>query len=396
MEAIGEKLRTAREEQGRSIEELARETNIAKRYIIALEEENFDTFPGEPYLIGFLRTYSETLGLVPDEIVALYKSFKIQEQPLPMDELIQTPNRKKWWLVLVVIAVLGGIGAGVYFFVPGLRDVSIQRAERPEKAETDTVAESDGTVYEMKDEIIERRFLEGDTIQVLVGNNEYPLKLVTIGKQLTVSTGSGDVELSVGEESTIDLNGDAKDDIKIYVRDIDTAAEAPAAVVRFDKFTQASIAAAGGENPEDDSSIFLEEAPAGDEPEAAETGGETETVPVVGSTNFASREQRVITILEQDEPRPFTVDLIFRGYCMLRYLNDKNVREERYFHKGETFRLENSQSLRLWISNAGACKGRIAGQEIEFGRSGEVATKLIQWRRDDQADAWKLTLEPVY
>lgn len=394
MEAIGEKLRTVREEQGRSIEELSRETNIAKRYIIALEEENFDAFPGEPYLIGFLRTYSETLGLVPDEIVALYKSFKIQEQPLPMDELIQTPKRKKWWLVPLIVLFLGGAGAGVYFLVPGLRDEALQRVERPQKAETETVAEAEGTVYEMKDEIVERRFLEGDTVQILVGENEFPLQLTTIDKQLTISGNTGNVQLSVGEEYTIDLNGDSKDDIKIYVRDIDTSAETPAAVVRFDKFTQASIAAADGEETDEDLTIFVEEE--GPETGETETGETPDTVPVIGSTNSASREQRTVTVMERDDPVSFTVDLIFRGYCMLRYMNDQNVREERYFHKGETFRLEDNRSLRLWISNAGACKARIGGEEVEFGRSGEVATKLIQWRQDDQTGSWKLTLEPVY
>ena len=394
MEAIGEKLRTVREEQGRSIEELSRETNIAKRYIVALEEENFDAFPGEPYLIGFLRTYSETLGLVPDEIVALYKSFKIQEQPLPMDELIQTPSKRRWWIIPVVVVLLGGIGSGIYFFVPGLQGDDVQKAEKAQEAETETVAGSEETMYEMKDEIIEQRFLEGDVVQVLVGEDEYPLQLVKIAKQLTVSGNAGKFSISVGEEHTVDLDGDMKDDIKIYVRDIDNSAETPAAVVRFDKFTQASIVAADGEEAEEDTSIFIDEG----EPDEVEAAGEetSESVPVIGSTNFANREQRDITIIERAEPRQFTVDLIFRGYCMLRYLNDQNVREERYFHKGETFRLEGNQSLRLWISNAGACKARIAGEELEFGRSGEVATKLIQWRQDDQTETWKLTLEPVY
>lgn len=390
MEAIGEKLRSVREEQGRSIEELARETNIAKRYIIALEEENFDAFPGEPYLIGFLRTYSESLGLVPDEIVALYKSFKIQEQPLPMDELIQKPSRKRFWLIPLVVVVLGGIGSAVFFLVPGLRGDVAERPERTKVRAAEPAAETTGTVYEMKDEIIERRFLEGDTVQVFVTDEEYPLTLSKIGKQLTLDSSLGELVLSVGEESILDLNNDSNDDIKIYVRDIDTSADTPAAVVRFDKFTQASVASREEEPDEEGASIFIDE--------DAEAEGEepviSDSVPGIGSASNTSREQRVVTVLEREEKGPFSVDLIFRGYCMLRYLTDNNVREERYFHKGETFRLEGVESLRLWISNAGACKARIAGTELEFGRSGEVATKLIRWQQNE--DTWRLTLEPVY
>ncbi|MFO7781088.1 MAG: helix-turn-helix domain-containing protein, partial [Spirochaetia bacterium] len=88
MESIGEKLRTTRSQKGYSLEQVARDTHIAKRFIEALESEDFDVFPGEPYLLGFLRTYSEFLGLDSQEMVTLYKNLKIQEQPAPIDELI--------------------------------------------------------------------------------------------------------------------------------------------------------------------------------------------------------------------------------------------------------------------------------------------------------------------
>ncbi|MFW5843595.1 MAG: helix-turn-helix domain-containing protein, partial [Spirochaetota bacterium] len=87
MESIGEKLKTARKEKGYSLDQVSRETHIAKRFVEALEEEDFDAFPGEPYLIGFLKTYSIFLDLDPQEMVNLYKSFKLQEQPAPIDEL---------------------------------------------------------------------------------------------------------------------------------------------------------------------------------------------------------------------------------------------------------------------------------------------------------------------
>ena len=74
MEAIGDKLRQTRESKGYTIEQIARDTHIAKRFLEALEDENFDVFPGDPYLLGFMRTYSEYLGLEPEEVVTLYKN----------------------------------------------------------------------------------------------------------------------------------------------------------------------------------------------------------------------------------------------------------------------------------------------------------------------------------
>ena len=83
MTPIGEQLRAARERKGLTLDRVADETNIAKRYIAGLEAEDFTVFPGDPYVIGFLRNYADYLGLPSDEFVNTYKNIKIQEQPMP-------------------------------------------------------------------------------------------------------------------------------------------------------------------------------------------------------------------------------------------------------------------------------------------------------------------------
>ena len=84
MESLGNKLKTAREAKGLSYDTVSRDTNISSRYLEALEKEDFSGFPGEPYVLGFLRNYSEYLGLNPDELQSLYRSLKLQEQPIPV------------------------------------------------------------------------------------------------------------------------------------------------------------------------------------------------------------------------------------------------------------------------------------------------------------------------
>lgn len=87
MESIGEKLRQARESRKISIKDVVKETNISAVYLQALEEEKFDKFPSETYLIGFLRTYAEFLKLDVDAIVQAYKGYKIGESATPLEEL---------------------------------------------------------------------------------------------------------------------------------------------------------------------------------------------------------------------------------------------------------------------------------------------------------------------
>jgi len=87
LESIGEKLRQAREARKITIKEVVKETNISPLYLQALEEEKFDRFPSETYLIGFLRTYAEFLKLDVEGIVQAYKGYKIGESATPLEEL---------------------------------------------------------------------------------------------------------------------------------------------------------------------------------------------------------------------------------------------------------------------------------------------------------------------
>ena len=94
-----------------------------------------------------------------------------------------------------------------------------------------------------------------------------------------------------------------------------------------------------------------------------------------------------------DSPAPFRLSISFRGYCLFRYLVDNDIREERFFHKGESFSLDARNEVRLWISNAGVVRLLVAGKELEVGRPGAVTTKLIRWRREE--DGGQYVLESV-
>ena len=55
MDSYGELLRAAREEKNLNIDKIAREISIESRYLAGLEAEDNGVFPGEAYMIGFLR-----------------------------------------------------------------------------------------------------------------------------------------------------------------------------------------------------------------------------------------------------------------------------------------------------------------------------------------------------
>jgi cytoskeleton protein RodZ len=68
MASIGEMLCEAREAQGRSIEDLAAELCITKRYLRAIEEDDVKSLPGLFFYQSFARQYAAMLGIEANQI----------------------------------------------------------------------------------------------------------------------------------------------------------------------------------------------------------------------------------------------------------------------------------------------------------------------------------------
>jgi transcriptional regulator with XRE-family HTH domain len=73
MGQLGELLKEARQSKEVSLEKVEEELRIRKKYLQALEEEDFSIMPPEVYVKGFLRNYAIYLGLDPEEVKALHK-----------------------------------------------------------------------------------------------------------------------------------------------------------------------------------------------------------------------------------------------------------------------------------------------------------------------------------
>src|SRR5579883_3363837 len=67
---IGERLRSARLARGLSLDDVEAGTRIRRRFLEALEREEFDELPGPVYVRGFLRIYGEFLGIPAEELLA--------------------------------------------------------------------------------------------------------------------------------------------------------------------------------------------------------------------------------------------------------------------------------------------------------------------------------------
>jgi hypothetical protein len=79
---VGAVLRAARLKRGQTLENVAEQTRIPKRYLDALENDRLDEFPAFVYMRGFMKGYCEHLDLPFDEIWARVQA-TIPGQPPP-------------------------------------------------------------------------------------------------------------------------------------------------------------------------------------------------------------------------------------------------------------------------------------------------------------------------
>lgn len=139
--STGSLLGAARQASGRSIEQIADETRVPKRHLLALENDEHDALPALPYAMGFVRSFARAVDLDPEMIAARFR-IETTKQPhvprlstlQPLDER-RIPGRGVVAATLVglvvVVAALSAWGAGL--FDPPLPDAPLVTAQAPEQ-----------------------------------------------------------------------------------------------------------------------------------------------------------------------------------------------------------------------------------------------------------------------
>ena len=80
-EQFGDYLKRHREASSLSLDSIAKNTRIAKRFLQAFEEGDIQKFPDDAFARGFLKVYARELGLETDEVIARYDQLKRSLMP---------------------------------------------------------------------------------------------------------------------------------------------------------------------------------------------------------------------------------------------------------------------------------------------------------------------------
>jgi cytoskeleton protein RodZ len=320
--------------------------------------------------MGFLRNYSDYLGLDAEELIAIYRNLKIQEQPLPMSELLDVRRKPPRTLLLVIIAAIVLVaGGGAYLLSRAFARPPAPSGSAAKPAAGETQA------FAFQDEVRTKWFSQGDAISVPVGDRSWKIEIAAVGDALTLKVPGGTVELGLGKERLIDLDGDARPDVRVVWNDADRGSGVKRANLGLSRVTSPapdSTAAAAGDTE------------AGDIPAAVVN-------PPVRATSAAPT-----VLAKADTAAPFKLDFTFKTDCLFRFVTDEGEREDRFFQKGEMLSLDARRQITVWMSNAGAARMRTGSRDVELGRLGEVATRRIAWRRDATAGGYVLEIAPLF
>jgi cytoskeletal protein RodZ len=108
MAELGNTLSRARRARGITLEDAERDTHVSRRYLTALETEDFSVFPAPVYARGFLRTYSRYLGLNPEELMRVFPNGDLAPVDMtPLPTVTKAPSQliNVNWIVTGLVGI---------------------------------------------------------------------------------------------------------------------------------------------------------------------------------------------------------------------------------------------------------------------------------------------------
>ena len=222
---IGEKLKEARKSKGYTLDDLQQMTKIQKRYLIAIEEGNYDVMPGKFYARAFIKQYADTVGLNGDQLLEEYTDAVPHTHDEESIEKISTDQTRvgkntenafltkvQEYLPTILIGIIAvAIIAAIYFAVIKTNNQGDEEMITKESEEI-TVSSADSTANEKSESAMEssesEESEENQGIEIVSSTGSATTYSVTgssEGSILTLTAAGGDSWISVeADGSTID------------------------------------------------------------------------------------------------------------------------------------------------------------------------------------------------
>lgn len=121
--SFGEELKRERELRDISLREISESTKISRRYLEALESNEFESLPGGVFNRGFVRAYSKFIGVDPESMVDAYMQEE-QKQGIdvgPSSSRVKVngvvSSKRLWvWIAIGVLVIAAASYAAWHFW----------------------------------------------------------------------------------------------------------------------------------------------------------------------------------------------------------------------------------------------------------------------------------------
>ncbi len=127
MVTAGEVLETKRKSLGKTIQQISQETKIQEKFLEYIEDDDYGKFDSDVFVSGFIKIYSDNLGLDTDRVLALYRRgnghiyenknsrFSIKKEKKKKN-IFSPRNITITLVILFLLGILAYIGYEIFLF----------------------------------------------------------------------------------------------------------------------------------------------------------------------------------------------------------------------------------------------------------------------------------------
>ncbi len=350
---VGQILREVREEKNLSVKDVSRDTNIAIKFVIALENEDYAQFPAETFTIGFLKNYSDYLKLDTAGMMNLYRGEQLVESQQPLEELTK-PTVKMIALELksnklLPIGIILGVCLAV-FLVIFFSDSGDSSSSTTDPSTTTETQETPNPVNPSA--IPDISYIQ----QSVPENSSVPFTL----------TPEQGFKFSVNNQQC-----------KIFIKGVRKVDGENFATIGFNIFPEKKVYTF-------DSKVGTESVLSYNNPELTSLRREIKIVTQAVTDNSAKIMVRLSGEAKPDSNNkpigdvPIQVTLYFTRSSYVEFIIDGQTGERGLVSSGETKQLEARDRLEIKVGDGGAVEMIQNGKEkVRLGRPGRLAKKIF-------------------
>ncbi len=172
-ETLGEYLRSARQAFGMDPEQVRRLTQIPEKFLLALEEGNFERLPADVYVKGFLKSLAAVYRIPSDSLLDQFETERGVHRSLTADPL-QPKSGRRWYApsfsvtprVLTFAAVIGLALLTAGYLIWQVRSVSAPPALEVIFPESDMVVAERNVLLRGRTESVSRVYVNDQSVPV--------------------------------------------------------------------------------------------------------------------------------------------------------------------------------------------------------------------------------------